>query len=88
MNQPTKSNGHAVENGVKVNGFKKVKIEQNGENLVQEMALSYRSILESVGEDPNREGLKKTPERAAKALMFFTKGYRENMKGKLISETK
>lgn len=49
--------------------------------LVKQMALSYRAILENVGEDPYREGLLKTPERAAKALLFFTKGYQENLKG-------
>lgn len=81
MNQITKSNGHAVENGVKVNGFKKEKTEENGEALVREMAASYRSILQNVGEDPTREGLLKTPERAAKALLFFTKGYQENLNG-------
>lgn len=48
---------------------------------VREMALSYRAILETVGENPYREGLLKTPERAAKALLFFTKGYQENLKG-------
>jgi GTP cyclohydrolase IA len=48
---------------------------------VKEMAESYRSILHNVGEDPHREGLLKTPERAAKALMFFTKGYHESLEG-------
>lgn len=73
-------NGHAVENG-KTNGHVKVKPEKNGEDSVQVMAESYKSILESVGEDPQREGLLKTPERAAKALQFFTKGYKEDLKG-------
>ncbi|KAE8135149.1 hypothetical protein BDV38DRAFT_273005 [Aspergillus pseudotamarii] len=42
------------------------------------MAASIRNILEDMGEDPNREGLLKTPERYAKAMLFFTKGYQEN----------
>lgn len=36
---------------------------------------SYRNIIEAVGEDPNREGLLKTPERMAKAMQFITQGY-------------
>ncbi|XP_072031104.1 GTP cyclohydrolase 1-like [Amphiura filiformis] len=43
------------------------------------MTKAYRSLIASVGEDPTRQGLLKTPERAAKALMFFTKGYDEKI---------
>lgn len=39
-----------------------------------------RTILECVGEDPEREGLRGTPERYAKAMLFFTKGYEENVR--------
>lgn len=39
-----------------------------------------RTILECVGEDPDREGLRDTPERYAKAMLFFTKGYEENLR--------
>ena len=39
------------------------------------MEEEFRSILESLGEDPSREGLVKTPERCAKALRELTKGY-------------
>ena len=42
-----------------------------------------RQILTSIGEDPNREGLLKTPERAAQAMMYFTKGYKEDVVGKV-----
>jgi len=41
------------------------------------MAECYRKILGHVGEDPRRQGLVKTPERAAQAMLFFTKGYEE-----------
>lgn len=43
-----------------------------------ELAFHYRKILEVLGEDPEREGLIKTPERVAKAMMFLTKGYKED----------
>ncbi len=40
----------------------------------------YRRILEIVGEDPNREGLRKTPKRAAEAFEFLTQGYKKDIK--------
>lgn len=48
------------------------------EALVAEIAGHYRRIIELIGEDPNREGLVKTPVRAAKALLDVTRGYRED----------
>ena len=38
------------------------------------------TILECIGEDPDREGLRGTPERYAEAMLFFTKGYEENVR--------
>jgi GTP cyclohydrolase IA len=43
------------------------------------MADLYRQILEEVGEDPQREGLIKTPERVAAAMKFFTQGYQQSL---------
>ena len=49
-----------------------------------------RAILRTIGEDPEREGLQKTPERVARALQFLTKGYHEDpaaiLKSALFSE--
>ena len=52
------------------------------EAALAEMTKSYRSLLTSIGEDPNRDGLLRTPQRAAKALLYFTKGYDENIAGR------
>lgn len=51
------------------------------EALLPDMAQSYRMLLSSLGEDPSRQGLLKTPERAAKAMLFFTKGYDQSIEG-------
>lgn len=45
------------------------------ENTTELIASHYREILKLLGEDPDREGLLKTPERVAKALQFLTQGY-------------
>ena len=44
---------------------------------VARMAAAYRELLSGVGETPEREGLRRTPERAARALDFLTRGYRQ-----------
>ena len=43
------------------------------------MEQHYRAIIESVGENPEREGLLRTPHRAAKAMEFLTQGYRQDI---------
>lgn len=45
---------------------------------IEKLKEHYREILRLLGEDPDREGLLKTPERVAKAMSFITKGYGED----------
>ena len=47
------------------------------------MTLAVRTILECIGEDPDREGLLRTPERYAQAIMWMTRGYEERLAGEL-----
>jgi GTP cyclohydrolase I len=54
-------------------GYKK--IDQYNQKLIESISTSYDNILNKVGENPNREGLLKTPQRAAKAMQFLTQGY-------------
>ncbi|XP_044762201.1 GTP cyclohydrolase 1-like [Coccinella septempunctata] len=68
------------ENGKEVCAVKKVQQDTpKSEDVLPEMTRCYKTLLKSLGEDPEREGLLKTPERASKALMFFTKGYTESV---------
>ncbi len=66
------------------------KIEKWDGNAVKEIAGMYYKILGHLGEDPDREGLKMTPQRVAKALLFLTQGYHykpENiLKGAMFKE--
>jgi GTP cyclohydrolase I len=43
------------------------------------LAKAYRELLQAIGENVHREGLERTPERAARALEFLTQGYRQNL---------
>ncbi|CAF1284790.1 unnamed protein product [Rotaria sordida] len=50
------------------------------EQRISAITRSYEGILGSIGEDPSRQGLLKTPKRAAEALVFFTKGYEQTIR--------
>lgn len=60
-------------------------IEKFDDKTIDEIAGHYRAILSLLGEEPTREGLEKTPMRAAKAMAFFTKGYVQNPTEILLS---
>ena len=51
------------------------KTEQYEDKITSGLIESYREILGLLGENPEREGLKKTPERLAKAMQYLTQGY-------------
>ena len=55
------------------------KTEQYDELTTSGLMKNYRSALQLLGEDPDREGLQKTPERLAKAMQFLTQGYQMPM---------
>jgi GTP cyclohydrolase I len=51
---------------------------QNDPVIIERISSAVAAMLEGIGEDPQREGLLKTPERVAKSLRFLTKGYHED----------
>ncbi|KAL8810802.1 MAG: hypothetical protein Q9200_002293 [Gallowayella weberi] len=53
---------------------------EQAEERLAKIQGAVTTILECLGEDPTREGLRGTPERYAKAMLFFTKGYEENVR--------
>ncbi len=54
------------------------RVETYDEDVTAQLSESYRNIIKSLGEDPEREGLIKTPERVAKAMQFSTQGYQQD----------
>ena len=53
-------------------------LEEYNLNITNEVKDRYSKILDEIGEDVHREGLEKTPERAAKAMLFLTQGYQQD----------
>ncbi|MFZ0280982.1 MAG: GTP cyclohydrolase I FolE [Bacteroidales bacterium] len=62
--------------GISSNGYNR--IESWDAQNIEELATIYHRVLQLLGEDPEREGLKCTPQRVAKAMKFMTMGYDQN----------
>jgi GTP cyclohydrolase I len=66
-------------------------LEEYNIEITQEVRNFYERIIQEIGEDTGREGLLKTPERAAKAMLFLTQGYRQDaveiLKGAMFKES-
>ncbi len=58
---------------------------EDNEMSLPSLAAAYTTILRGLGEDPQRQGLLKTPWRAATAMQFFTKGYQEKIIGEFLN---
>ena len=65
--------------------------EEYNDKVTEDVKHSYEEIIKDLGEDTNREGLLKTPERAAKAMQFLTQGYDQDpveiLKGAMFKES-
>ncbi|MCL5130285.1 MULTISPECIES: GTP cyclohydrolase I FolE [unclassified Algibacter] len=66
-------------------------LEEYNTQVTEDVQDKYKSIIENLGEDTQREGLQKTPERAAKAMQFLTQGYDQDpveiLKGAMFKES-
>jgi GTP cyclohydrolase IA len=54
-------------------------VNRLADKKIDSIEQAYRDLLEAIGENPERQGLTKTPARAARALEFLTQGYRQNV---------
>jgi GTP cyclohydrolase IA len=61
------------------------KVESYDQDITEGLMKNYKANLELIGEDSEREGLIKTPERIAKAMQFITQGYTQDAKAILES---
>ncbi|RYY31254.1 MAG: GTP cyclohydrolase I, partial [Sphingobacteriaceae bacterium] len=66
-----------------VDGYEK--IDRYNPALIESLSGHYKDVLKLIGEHPDREGLLKTPERVAKAMLYLTHGYDLNAEEILTS---
>ncbi len=59
--------------------------DEYDQEITDSLKKNYRECISSIGEDPDREGLQKTPERMAKALQYMTQGYGQDARSILDS---
>jgi GTP cyclohydrolase I len=68
-----------------------VKDDLYNDNVTEKLAVVYKEVLTELGENADREGLLKTPERVAKSLQFLTSGYAKDpseiLKSALFNES-
>ncbi len=68
-----------INNGTGHNSdFGYARIDRFDDEKLESIQTHYKEILKAIGEDPDREGLLKTPLRVAKSLQFLTQGYSSN----------
>src|SRR6201995_67407 len=77
------SKEHIIQDDDDIEGY--LKIDRYNADLIESLKGNYHSVLEQIGEDPKREGLLKTPERVAKAMLYLTQGYDLNAQEILTS---
>jgi len=79
--KPAKSTLRPIDRNERAGTAPKAVIETNGAAAhTEELREVIRHQIELLGEDPDREGLKRTPKRVAEALKFFTRGYHQEPK--------
>lgn len=75
MNKEFEHNNHCCDHHQESEEFGYRRVDCYDTETVDKLAEHYHEVLQLLGEDPKREGLLKTPERMAKAMLFFTHGY-------------